>query len=60
MSPTGSEGWTVAPVGPGVPTAVIDIPVRYRGTGGEMADLRDARAAADLLLHFLGLPLNLA
>ncbi|BAD40066.1 M42 family metallopeptidase [Symbiobacterium thermophilum] len=60
VSPTGSEGWTVTPVGPGVPTAVIDIPVRYPGTGGEMADLRDARAAAELLLHFLGLPLNLA
>lgn len=60
VSPTGSEGWTVVRVGPGVPTAVIDLPVRYPGTGAEMADLRDAQAAADLLVKLLGGPLELA
>jgi len=59
VSPTGSEGWTVHSAGPGVPTAVIDIPVRYQGTGGEMADIRDAEGAADLLLRLLGRPLDL-
>lgn len=58
VSPTGSEGWTVASVGPGVPTAVIDIPVRYPGTGAEMADIRDARGAVELLLGLLGGPLT--
>lgn len=54
VSPTDSAGWTVARVGSGVPTVVIDIPVRYRGTGGEMASIRDAHGAADLLLKLLG------
>jgi len=60
VSPTDSEGRVVVPVGPGVPTAVIDIPVRYQGTGAEMANLRDAHGAADLLLKLLGGPLELA
>lgn len=59
VSPTGSEGRAVTAVGPGVPTAVIDIPVRYQGTGAEMANIRDAHGAADLLLKLLARPLDL-
>ena len=51
------EGRTDAQVlsvaGQGVPTAVIDIPARYRGTGGEMVNLRDLHGAADLMLKLL-------
>ncbi|WP_374713294.1 M42 family metallopeptidase [Symbiobacterium terraclitae] len=59
VSPTDSEGRAVVSVGPGVPTAVIDIPVRYQGTGAEMANIRDAHGAADLLLKLLGGSLEL-
>lgn len=59
VSPTDSEGRVVASAGAGVPTAVVDIPVRYQGTGAEMASLRDAHGAADLLLKLLARPLEL-
>lgn len=60
ISPTGSEGQIVTSAGTGIPTAVIDIPVRYQGTGNEMAHRRDLYGAADLLLKLLGQPLDLA
>lgn len=55
-----SEAQVVSLAGQGVPTAVIDIPVRYRGTAGEMVNLRDLHGAADLLLKLLGNPLSLS
>jgi len=61
ISPTtGSEGQVVTSARTGIPTAVIDIPVRYPGTGAEMANLRDVHATADLLLKLLSRPLELA
>lgn len=54
-----SEAQVVSLAGQGTPTAVIDVPVRYRGTAGEMVNLRDLHGAADLLLKLLGSPLNL-
>lgn len=54
-----SEGQAVAAAGPGVPAAVIGIPVRYRGTAGEMVSLRDLHRAADLLLGLLADSLDL-
>lgn len=53
-----SEAQVVTMAGQGVPTAVIDIPVRYRGTAAEMVNLRDLHGAADLLLKLLATPLN--
>jgi putative aminopeptidase FrvX len=55
-----SEAQVVSVAGQGVPTAVIDVPVRYRGTAGEMVHLRDLHGAADLLLKLLASPLNLS
>lgn len=59
ISPTGSEGQIVTSAGTGIPTAVIDIPVRYQGTASEMAHRRDLYGAADLLLKVLGSDLEL-
>lgn len=59
ISATGSEAQVVSVAGQGVPTAVIDIPVRYRGSAGEMVNLRDLYGAVDLLLKMLGNSLNL-
>lgn len=59
ISATGSEAQVVTAAGQGVPTAVIDIPVRYRSTAGEMVNLRDLHGAADLLLKLLESPLSL-
>lgn len=52
-----NDAQVVAVAGQGVPTAVIDIPARYRGTAGEMVNLRDMHGAADLLLKLLADPL---
>ncbi|HWI65669.1 MAG TPA: M42 family peptidase [Symbiobacteriaceae bacterium] len=49
-----SDAQVVSVAGQGVPTAVIDIPGRYRGTGAEMVSLPDLHATADLLLKLLG------
>lgn len=45
--------------GAGAPTALVGIPLRYRGGPGELVDVRDARAAADLLLKLLSDPAQL-
>ncbi|MFZ5813831.1 MAG: M42 family metallopeptidase [Bacillota bacterium] len=60
ISQTGSEGQLLTSAGRGVPTAVIDLPVRYRGTANEMVNLRDLHGAADLLLKLLHNPLELS
>jgi putative aminopeptidase FrvX len=54
-----SEAQVVTLSGQGVPTAVIDIPIRYHGTAAEMVNLRDLHGAADLLLKLLETPLTL-
>lgn len=59
ISASPSEGQIVTSAGQGTPTAVIDLPVRYRGTAGEMVNLRDLHGAADLLLKLLSNPLDL-
>lgn len=57
-SPNGhNDAQVVAVAGQGIPTAVIDIPARYRGTAGEMVNVRDLHAAADLVLKLLQSPL---
>lgn len=43
----------------GVPTAIIGLPVRYRGTAAEMINRRDLYGVADLLLKLLEAPLSL-
>lgn len=45
-----NDAQVVSVAGQGIPTAVIDIPGRYRGTGAEMVNIRDLHAAADLVL----------
>ncbi|HYG56987.1 MAG TPA: M42 family peptidase [Symbiobacteriaceae bacterium] len=58
-SPGGhSDAQVVSIAGQGIPTAVIDIPARYRGTGTEMVSLRDMHGAADLVLKLLSSPLE--
>ncbi len=60
--PSGSghnDAQVVSVAGQGVPTAVIDIPGRYRGTGAEMVNLRDLHGAIDLVLKLLGSPVEL-
>ncbi len=54
-----SEAQVVSAAGQGVPTAVVDIPLRYRGTAGEMINLRDLYGSADLLLKLLDQSLTL-
>lgn len=59
-SPGGhNDAQVVSVAGQGVATAVIDIPARYRGTAGEMVNVRDLHGAADLVLKLLQGPLNL-
>jgi endoglucanase len=55
-----SDAQVVSVAGQGIPTAVIDIPARYRGTAAEMVSLPDLHATADLLLKLLASPLDLA
>jgi len=43
----------IAAAAGGVPTAVLDLPVRYLGTAGEMAHWKDLTALADLLRKVL-------
>lgn len=60
--PSGSghnDAQVVSVAGQGVPTAVIDLPGRYRGTGAEMVNLRDLHGAVDLVLKLVGSPLEL-
>jgi putative aminopeptidase FrvX len=58
-SPHGrNDAQVVSIAGQGIPTAVIDIPARYRGTGAEMVNTRDLYGAADLLLKLLAHPLH--
>jgi len=52
-----TEAQVVSVAGQGVPTAVIDIPLRYKGTASEMVNLRDLHGSADLLLKLLSRPL---
>lgn len=60
-SPGGhNDAQVVSVAGQGVPTAVLDIPARYRGTAGEMVSVRDLHAAADLLLKLISDPLTLS
>lgn len=54
-----NDAQVVSVAGQGVPTAVIDIPARYRGTAGEMVNLRDLHGAADLLLKLVQGPVEL-
>jgi tetrahedral aminopeptidase len=54
-----NDAQVVSVAGQGVPTAVIDIPARYRGTGGEMVNMRDLHGAADLVLKLLEHKLDL-
>lgn len=53
-----TDAQIVSMTGQGVPTAVIDIPARYRGTASELVNVRDLHAAADLLLKLLRGPLS--
>ena len=54
-----NDAQVVSVAGQGIPTAVIDIPARYRGTAAEMVSLPDLHGAADLLLKLLGSGLEL-
>lgn len=54
-----NDAQVVSVAGQGVPTAVIDIPARYRGTAAEMVSLPDMHASADLLLKLLASNLEL-
>jgi len=54
-----NDAQVVSVAGQGVPTAVIDIPARYRGTAAEMVSLPDMHGAADLLLKLLGSDLDM-
>jgi endoglucanase len=55
-----SDAQVLSVAGQGVPTAVLDIPARYRGTAAEMVNIRDLHAVADLVLKLLRNPLELA
>jgi putative aminopeptidase FrvX len=55
-----NDGQVIAISGPGIPTAVLDIPARYRGTAGEMIHTADLFATVDLLLKLMSSPLNFA
>lgn len=55
-----NDAQVVSVAGQGIPTAVIDIPARYRGTAGEMVSIADMHGTADLLLKLLATPLELA
>jgi len=44
-----TEGGAIQRTRAGVPAGVISIPCRYMHSGAETIDLRDVRAAADLL-----------
>lgn len=48
-----TDAQVVSVSGQGVPTAVLDIPARYRGTAGEMISMRDLHATADLVMKLL-------
>ncbi len=52
-----TDAQVVSIAGQGAPTAVIDIPGRYRGTGAEMVSAADLSATADLLVKLLESPL---
>jgi len=54
-----TDAQVIGMAGQGVPTAAIDVPVRYRGTGAEMISTADLHGAADLLLKLLSGPLGL-
>ena len=54
-SPSGyTDAQVVSVAGQGIPTAVLNIPLRYRGTAAEMVNVRDMHGAADLVLKLLG------
>lgn len=58
-SPGGhNDAQVVSVAGQGIPTAVLDIPARYRGTGAEMVAIRDLHGTADLVLKLLQHPLD--
>jgi endoglucanase len=48
-----TDAQVVSISGQGVPTAVLDIPARYRGTAGEMISLHDLHATAALVMKLL-------
>lgn len=52
-----SDAQVLVSSGQGIPTGVITIPARYKGTAGEMVSLRDMHGAVDLLLKVLGGPI---
>ncbi|HYF91882.1 MAG TPA: M42 family peptidase [Symbiobacteriaceae bacterium] len=53
-----NDAQVVSVSGQGIPTAVLDIPARYRGTAAEMVSLPDMHATADLLLKLLASSLD--
>lgn len=53
-----TDAQVVSIAGQGIPTAVIDIPARYRGTANELIHLRDLHAAADLMMKLIESPLE--
>jgi len=54
-----TEGLAVSIARAGVPVGLIDIPGRYRGTAGEMINIRDLHGTVDLLLKLLSDPFNI-
>jgi len=57
--PAQTEGLVVSIAHGGVRVGLIEIPGRYRGTAGEMVNIRDLHGTVDLLLKLLSDPLDL-
>jgi putative aminopeptidase FrvX len=50
--PTGTDAWAIQVVAEGIPTGLIDLPLRYMHTSVEMLALRDLERASRLLAAF--------
>lgn len=50
--PTGTDAWAIQIVGEGIPTGLLDIPLRYMHTPVEMLALSDLERTARLLASF--------
>ena len=50
---TGTDGDTMHQTGPGVPFALVSIPLRYMHSPAEVGDLKDIQNCIDLLAEFL-------
>ncbi len=50
---TGTDAWEIQVSGPGIPAALLSIPLKYMHTSVETLDVRDVKAVTELLTLFI-------